>query len=158
MRSADSWRRVVRTEDRDLALPPFASTKWIRNRATDCSDAGDTGRFADSAKAAYLRASRHLARALLEEAIADFRIENLESAVERDEGGGSESSGGVRTELPSGGSVLSVDTASAAKELGCGGGSGSSEDSGGGRLSQSAKTGPPLQTETRRAGAAGMML
>ena len=108
MRSADSWRRAVRTENRDLALPPVASTKWIRNRATDCSDAGNAGRFADSAKAAYRRASRDLARALLEEAIADCRIENLESAAERDEGGGSESSEGGRTELPSGGSGQGV--------------------------------------------------
>ena len=105
MRSADSWRRAVRTEDRDLALPPVASTKWIRNRATDCSDAGNAGRFADSAKVAYRRASRDLARALLEEAIADCRIENLESAAERDEGGGSE---GIRSELPSGGSGQGV--------------------------------------------------
>ena len=107
-RSADSCRRAVRAEDRVLALPPVASTKWIRNRATDCSDAGNAGRFADSAKDAYGRASRDLARALLEGAIADCRVENLENAAERDEGGGSESSEGVRTELPSGGSGQGV--------------------------------------------------
>ena len=39
-----------------------------------------------------------------------------------------------------------------------GAGSGSGEDSGGGRVSQSAKTGPPLQTEAMRATAAGTML
>jgi len=94
--------------DRDLALPPVASTKWIKNRATDCSDTGNAGRFADSANATYRRASRDLARAFLEEAIADCRVENLESAAERDEGGGSESSEGGRTELPSGGSGQGV--------------------------------------------------
>ena len=108
IRSADSCRRAVRTENRDLALPPVASTKWIRNRATDCSDTGKAGRLADSAKAAYRRASRDLARALLEEAIADRRIENLESAAEKDEGGGCESCEGIRTELPSGGSGQGV--------------------------------------------------
>jgi len=40
----------------------------------------------------------------LEEAIADCRVENLESAAERDEGGGSESSEGGWTELSGGGS------------------------------------------------------
>ena len=40
IRSADSCRRAVRTKDRDLALPPVASTKWIRNRATDAGIAG----------------------------------------------------------------------------------------------------------------------
>ena len=59
-------------------------------------------------KAAYRRASRDLARALLKEAIADCRVENLESAAKRDEGGGSESSEGGRTELPSGGSGQGV--------------------------------------------------
>ena len=59
-------------------------------------------------KAAYRRASRDLARALLEEAIADCRVENLESAAERDEGGGSESSEGGGTELSSGGSGQGV--------------------------------------------------
>ena len=108
MRSADSCRRAVRTEDRDLALSPVASTKWIKNRATDFSDAGNAGRFADSAKAAYQRASRDLARALLEEAIADCRVKNLASAAERNEGGGSESSEGVSTDLPSGGSGQGV--------------------------------------------------
>ena len=48
------------------------------------------------------------ARALVEEAIADCRGDNLESAAERDGGGGSESSESGRTELPSGGSGQSV--------------------------------------------------
>ena len=75
IRSADSWRRAVRTVDRDLALPPVASTKcWIRNKATDCSETGNAGRFADSVKAAYRRASRDLTRALLEEVFADSRV------------------------------------------------------------------------------------
>ena len=52
--------------------------------------------------------SRDFARALLEEAIVDCRIENLESAAERDEGGGSERSEGVRTELRGGGSDQGV--------------------------------------------------
>ncbi len=108
IRRADSWRRAVRTVDSDLALPSVASTKWIKNKATACSDTGFAGRFADSAKATYRRASRDLARALLEEAIADCRVENLESAAERDEGGGSESSEGGWTELSSGGSGQGV--------------------------------------------------
>ena len=45
-----------------------------------------------------------MARALLEEAITDCRVENLEGAVERDEGGGCKSCEGVGSELPSGGS------------------------------------------------------
>ena len=52
----------------------------------------------------------------------------------------------------------SVDIASAAKELGKGGGRRSGEGPGGGRWSQSAKTGPPLQTESMRAGRAGIKL
>ena len=52
----------------------------------------------------------------------------------------------------------SVGTASTAKKLGRGGESGSSEGTGGGRVSQSAKTGPPPQTEATRASAAVMML
>ena len=52
----------------------------------------------------------------------------------------------------------SVDIASAANELGKGGGRGSGEGPGGGRWSQSAKTGPPLQTESMRAGGAGIKL
>jgi len=45
-----------------------------------------------------------LARALVEGAIADCRVENLDSAAERDEGGGCESCEGVGSDLPSGGS------------------------------------------------------
>ena len=52
----------------------------------------------------------------------------------------------------------SEDIASGANELGKGGGCGSGECSGGGRWSQSAKTGPPLQTESMRAGRAGIRL
>ena len=52
----------------------------------------------------------------------------------------------------------SVDIASAAKELGKGGGRRSGGGPGGGRWSQSAKTGPPLQTESMRAGGAGIKL
>ena len=52
----------------------------------------------------------------------------------------------------------SENIASAANELGQGGGCGSGECPGGGRWSQSAKTGPPLQTESMRAGRAGIRL
>ena len=52
----------------------------------------------------YASSESESARALVEEAIADCRVDNLESAAERDGGGGSESSEGGRTELPSGGS------------------------------------------------------
>ena len=67
-----------------------------------------SGRLADSAKAAYRWASLDLVRVLLDEAIADCRVENLESAAERDEGGGCESCEGIGTELPSGGSGQGV--------------------------------------------------
>ena len=56
----------------------------------------------------YSSSESESARALLEEAIADCRVENLESAAERDEGGGSEGSEGGRTELLSGGSGQGV--------------------------------------------------
>ena len=49
-----------------------------------------------------------MVRALLDEVIADCRVENLESAAERDESGGYESCEGIRTELPSGGSGQGV--------------------------------------------------
>ena len=76
-------------------------------------------------------------------------------------GGGSRETPEAPAESPTSPAPLeseSVDIASAAKELGKGGRRGSDEGTGGGRWSQSAKTGPPLQTESMRAGRAGIML